>query len=321
MPRRIRIATTSLATLESTAPPFNLSCPEPADTLGLGLAMLEAAGRQNADIAVLPEGFPAAGLPASRLRSVAEPLSGPSMTAIADCARRHSMYVVTGFYLLEAGLLFNIAALIDRSGTIIGKYAKKHPTEGEICGGITPGEAVRVFDTDFGRVGLSICFDVNWPSLWQELKRGGAELVCWLSAYEGGLPLQAYAWQHRFVIATSVWPYHARIIERTGRILAQTSRWGRLAVCDIDLDKRLFHTDDQAKQILPIQTRYGDRVRIETFTEEHLFTLESTDPTLDIEMVVQEFGLVDYQTYIDRCTQAQQAARGAVKVQELEVHT
>ena len=293
MPRRIKIATTALATLENTAPPFNLRPPEPADNLKLGLTLLEAAGRQGADIAILPEGFLAAGLPASRLRSLAEPLTGPSMTAIAECARRHRMYVVTGFHLLQDELLFNIAALIDRSGTIIGQYAKKHPTEGEICGGTTPGEAVPVFATDLGRIGLSICFDVNWPSLWEELKRRGAELVCWLSAYEGGLPLQAYAWQHRFVIATSVWPYHARIIERTGRIVAETSRWGRLAVCDIDLDKRLFHTDDQANQILPIQTRYGDRVRIETFTEEHLFTLESTDPLLDIDEVVREFDLVD----------------------------
>lgn len=320
MPRRIRIAITALATLENTAPPFNLRHPEPADNLRLGLAMLEAAGRQNADIALLPEGFLGAGLPASGLLSVAEPLSGPSMTAIADCARRHAMYVVTGFHLLEEGRLFNIAVLTDRSGTIIGKYAKKHPTEGEICGGITPGEAVPVFETDFGRVGLSICFDLNWPSLWEELKRRGSELVCWLSAYEGGLPLQAYAWQHRFVIATSVWPYHARVIERTGRIVAQTSRWGRLAVCDIDLDKRLFHTDDQAHQILPVQTHYGDRVRIETFTEEHLFTLESIDPALDIDEVIREFGLVEYETYIDRCTQAQQAARIGPNVEELGVN-
>ena len=311
MPRRIRIATTALATLENTEPPFNLRYPEPADNLRLGLAMLEAAGQQRADIAVLPEGFIAAGLPAGRLRSVAEPLSGPSMSAIADCARRHRMYAVTGFFVVEDGRLFNVAVLIDRSGKIVGKYAKKHPTEGEILGGVTPGNAVPVFDTDFGRVGLSICFDVNWPSLWEELKKQGAELVCWLSAYEGGLPLQAYAWQHQFVIATAVWPYHARIIEPTGRIVAQTSRWGRLAICDVDLDKRLFHTDDQAQHILQIQTRYGARVRVETLTEEHLFTLESTDPSLDIEDVVREFGLVEYQNYIARCTRAQQAARAA----------
>jgi predicted amidohydrolase len=173
MPRKVKIAATALATLEDTAPPFNLRYPEPADNLRLGLAMLEAAGRQNADIAVLPEGFLAAGVPAKRLRSVAEPLSGSSMTAIADCARRHSMYFVAGLHVLEDGLLFKIAVLIDRSGKIIGKCAKKHATEGEIEGGVIPGGAVPVFETDFGRLGLSICFDVNWPSLLGRTEKTG----------------------------------------------------------------------------------------------------------------------------------------------------
>ena len=92
-----------------------------------------------------------------------------------------------------------------------------------------------------------------------------------------GCPLQAYAWMHQYAIVTSVWPYHARVIERTGRIMAQTSRWGRLAFHNLNLDKRLFHTDGQHQQIVPMQTRYGDRIRIESFTEEHLFTLESLD--------------------------------------------
>ena len=65
MARIAKIATTSLATLEDTAPPFNLRYPDPADTLKLGLSMLDAAGAQGADLAVLPEGFMAAGLPAS----------------------------------------------------------------------------------------------------------------------------------------------------------------------------------------------------------------------------------------------------------------
>ena len=108
----------------------------------------------------------------------------------------------------------------------------------------------------------------------------GAEVVCWISAYEGGLPLQAYAWMHQYAIVTSVWPYHSRVIERTGKIMAQTSRWGRLAIHNLNFEKKLFHTDGQHQQIVPMQTRYGDRIRIESFTEEHLFTLESLDETL-----------------------------------------
>src|SRR5437660_5980531 len=128
MARRAKIVTTSLATLEDTAPPYNLRYPDPADTLKLGLSLLEAAGAQGADLALLPEGFMAAGLPASRLRDVAEPLDGPSFREVADCARRHSMYVVAGFYAAaDDGGVSNLAALIDRSGRLVGIYSKRRP--------------------------------------------------------------------------------------------------------------------------------------------------------------------------------------------------
>ena len=57
-----------------------------------------------------------------------------------------------------------------------------------------PGtECATVVETDFGRMGLAICYDIGWPDLWAQLAEQGAELVVWPSAYGGGLPLQAYA--------------------------------------------------------------------------------------------------------------------------------
>ncbi|HYY15178.1 MAG TPA: carbon-nitrogen hydrolase family protein, partial [Gammaproteobacteria bacterium] len=305
MSRIIRVVTTSLATFEDVAPPYNLRHPDPQDNLRLGLELLDAAGKQRADLAVLPEGFMAAGLPGARLGEIAQPIPGPAFDAVAERALQYGMYVVAGFYTKSGNRLYNAAVLMDRSGQLVGTYAKNHPTEGEIAGGVTPGTQVPVFDTDFGRVGLGICFDINWQRFWAELKEKGADLVCWISAYEGGFPLQVQAWLQQYPIVTSVWPYHARLIDITGRVLVSTSRWGRIAVCDLNLTKRLFHTDGQADRILPIQTRYGSRVRVEALTEEHLFSLESLDPELGLEEIVSEFGLVDYGTYIDRCTAAQ----------------
>ena len=309
MSRIVKIATTSMATLEEYGSSFNYRQPDPADNLKLGLSMLEAAAQQGADLALLPETFMGAGLPTGAIRSVVQPIPGPAFDAVAECARRHAMNVVAGFFALEEGRISNVAALIDRSGNLTGLYSKVHPTEGEIVGGVTPGPGSRVFETDFGRLGLAICFDINWPSLWTEMKRDGADAVCWLSAYEGGLPLQAQASLHEMPIITSVWPYHARVIERTGRIVSQTSRWSRLIVHDLNLDKRVFHTDQQAHLLLSIQACYGDRVRLESFTEEHLFTIESLAPDLEVEEVIREFGLIDYRSYLERCTRCQDSAR------------
>jgi hypothetical protein len=57
-------------------------------------------------------------------------------------------------------------------------------------------------------------------------------------------------------------------------------------------------------------------VRIETFTEEHLFTLASTDPALPVSQIVDEFGLTDYETYIAECTTAQAAARSGLPLEK-----
>jgi beta-ureidopropionase len=311
MSRKIRVATTSLATLEDVMPPYNLRHPSSQENLERGLSLLEGAGNQEVDLACLPESFLSAGLPytGEAIASAAQPIPGSAFDAMADCARKYRMNVVAGLPTITDGKLQNVAVLIDRRGSLIGTYAKIHPTEGEIDCGVLPGGDVTVFDTDFGRVGLAICFDLNWPDQWAEMKRQKADLVCWISAYPGGFPLQVYAWMHRYPIVTSVWPYEARVIDITGKILVSTSRWGRLATCELDLDKRLFHTDGQAQHILPIQTRYGRRIYLESFTEEHLFTLESADPDLSVDDIIAEYGLIEYDAYIARCTDVQQQTR------------
>ena len=310
MARIAKIATTSLATLEDTAPPFNLRYPRSCrHAEASALSLLDAAGAQGADLALLPEGFMAAGLPASKIRSRRRAARRPSFRAVADRARKHSMYVVAGFYAKVDGGISNLAALIDRSGRLVGTYAKQRPTEGEIDNGVVPGDAQCPSSRPIsaGSASRSASISTGRTS-GRTGPENGAELVCWISAYEGGLPLQAYAWMHQYAIVTSVWPYHARVIERTGRIVAQTSRWGRLAIHDLNLDKRLFHTDGQQHRLVPLLTRYGSRVRIESFTEEHLFTLESIDPALPVDEVIREFQLVEYKSFLDRCARVQAAA-------------
>ncbi|MCX5516587.1 hypothetical protein C3941_25570 [Kaistia algarum] len=307
----LRIATTSLATLEDFAPPYNLSHPDPDATFARGLDLVDAAGAMKADLVCLPETFKAAGLPASRIRELAEPLDGPSIRILAERARRHRMHIVAGLFAWIDGEIHNVAVLIDRDGRLVGTYSKKHPTEGEIEGGVTPGSASAVFETDIGRIGLAICFDLNWRELWAQMKEDGADIVCWLSAYEGGFPLQAYAWLHGFTIVSSVQSYAGKIIDRSGRILAATSRWGRLTSWDFDTGKRWLHTDGQGEAILAVQKTYGDRLRVETFGEEHVFSIESRDPALAADDVVREMGLVTIEDYISRCDAAQRAGRRA----------
>jgi hypothetical protein len=82
-----------------------------------------------------------------------------------------------------------------------------------------------------------------------------------------------------------------------------------LVSADLDMHKAWFHTDGQGEKIVAVQTRYGDRVKVETYGQEHMFSIESRDPTLDVREVVDALDLVNYDDYISRCTAAQERGR------------
>ena len=129
----------------------------PNDKGGLlegAMQRLEQAASFQPDIACLPELF---------ARSAAEPVPGPTTERLAAWARKHSSYVIAGIKTLSGGRSYNSAVLLDRSGKLMGRFDKIHPTERELENGITPGATdPPVFETDFGIIGIQICFDVNW---------------------------------------------------------------------------------------------------------------------------------------------------------------
>ena len=61
-----------------------------------------------------------------------------------------------------------------------------------------------VYDADFGKIGFAICYDVNFPEVWEMLAAGGAELVVWPSAYSGGRSLMAHAINHHYIVTSTL---------------------------------------------------------------------------------------------------------------------
>jgi predicted amidohydrolase len=143
---------------------------------------------------------------------------GPHVTACRRVAKATKAYVVCPFYELQnasasqdAGPSFNTAVLLDRTGAVVGKYRKSYPTSeifppntGELSEGILPGNlGVPVFDTDFGRISLLICWDFDFPELWYAAAAGGAELVLWPSAGKGGQNVAVHAQMHNMFVAAN----------------------------------------------------------------------------------------------------------------------
>lgn len=305
MPRKVRVTTTSFHGQKALS--------SVAGNRDFAVTSVKAAAAERADLLCLPETFLEIGLPAAE-KPVAESVPGPTIDILSALAREHGLWIVAPISVRAAtGIIENVAVVIDRQGEVAGSYSKVHPTIGECrTRSIVPGHAPLVIETDFGRLGLAICYDVGWPEHWQELKRQGAELVVWPSAYDGGFPLQAYAWLHQYYVVSSVHTEHSRIIDISGRILASTSRWHRFASETIDLEKELFHVDDHAAKIERVQLDFGQRAQIEAFTEEHVFTLESNDPAWPVARIKAEYGLESFTDYHRRAEGVQDEIRERV---------
>lgn len=139
------------------------------------------AARAGARVVVLPElantGYMFADI--DELRAAAEPLNGPTITEWANLAAQYGLIIVGGF--AESGdgdLVYNSAVLIDESG-VRTRYRKAHLWNREKDNLFTPGSDLPpVVDTAVGRIGVMICYDLEFPEWIRMVALDGAELLC-----------------------------------------------------------------------------------------------------------------------------------------------
>lgn len=222
-PRKARIATLRLR-------------PKGEDPLArfIELARTAPAG---ADLILLPEGATVVGT-GRTYADVAEPVPGPSTLRLGELARAKKAWVVAGVYEKEGGAVYNTAVLIDREGRYAGKYRKVYIPREELEGGITAGNDYPVFDTDFGRVGMMICWDVQYADPARALALRGAELIL-MPIWGGNQVLgRARAIENHVFLASSGYDYPSAVIDPDGETLTSQETNGTIAVAEIDLEKR-----------------------------------------------------------------------------------
>lgn len=206
--------------------------------------------------------------------------------------------------LAYPGKSYNTTYFIDRKGTVLKKYRKRHITFRAIAGHGLSGEELAVCDMDIGRVGAMICFDLGWRDDWKVLKDMGAELIVWSSAYHGGILPNAYAAVHQYWVVTSVWNRGiSRIINPFGEEVAHSSMWECFAMAEIDLGAEIFHFDHHAHIPARLRQELGDRVEIGIKDGDNVFLISSKDPRWPLERIKAHYGLHTYQEYQDKSTQ------------------
>jgi len=199
--------------------------------------LIAKAAEQKADIVCLPEGITLVGTTDNYI-SASEPVPGPTTEFLGDVARKHHLYIVAGLLEKKDDIVYNTAVLIDRNGNLAGKYRKVSLPQEEIDGGITPGNSFPVFETDFGKIGLMICWDVTFPEPARMLAEKGAEII-FLPIWGGDVTLtKARAIENQVYVVSSTYDMITAVFDQEGKVMKEATVRNPVVVTTIDLNKK-----------------------------------------------------------------------------------
>ncbi len=160
--------------------------PSPEETFKAVIEACQLAVDKQADLLALPEMFCCPYDTASFPR-YAESEGGEIWQKCAELAKKYNIYISAGSMPEkdEAGQVFNTAYVFNRQGKQIAKHRKVHLFDIDVKGGqyfkesdtLTAGRDITVFDTEFGKVGLCICYDFRFPELARLMVLQGAKVI------------------------------------------------------------------------------------------------------------------------------------------------
>lgn len=273
--------------------------------------VLKTTADYSPDIICMPEVFPTSNI--IQRMSIHEKIdiSAFATEHFASLAKQLNSYIVCPVYANENGKIYNSAVLIDRQGQRMGEYRKIHTTEDEMEKGIVPGPLIPpVFETDFGTIGIQICFDIMWDDGWSSLKKQGAEFLFWPSAYSGGIMINTKARAHKYIVASSTRKNTAKLCDVTGEELAKTGIWQKHFYCaPVNRNRAFLHLWPYVRRFDEIRAKYGRKVSIEIFHEEEWAIIESHSPEVLVKDILTEFELKTYDQLVHDSENAQDKAR------------
>lgn len=147
--------------------------------------LIDKASNSGAKLVVLPEIFNGP-YNMNLFMKYSESFPGPSTDMLSRAAKENNITLVGGSITEKDGdYLYNTSFVFGPDGRLIGKHRKVHLFDVDIKGKITfkesdiftPGNDITVIDTEFGRIGVCICYDIRFPELARIMAMRGAEII------------------------------------------------------------------------------------------------------------------------------------------------
>jgi predicted amidohydrolase len=239
--------------------------------------LIAHAALRGAELAVLPENFALMAVDDAAAKLVhAEALDGdgPIVTRMRAAAARNKIALVLGGMpekSAAAGKVHNTCVYVDATGAIAASYRKIHLFDVAIpdgatyreSAGVDPGTGPVVVDTQWGGLGLSVCYDVRFPELYRKLSDGGARMLVVPAAFtlhtgraHWHVLLRARAVENLcYVLAAAQYGAHgggrvtfghALICDPWGQVVAEVGDHEGVAVAELD-----FAYQDRLRRELP----------------------------------------------------------------------
>ncbi|HOI29205.1 MAG TPA: nitrilase-related carbon-nitrogen hydrolase [Melioribacteraceae bacterium] len=118
---------------------------------------------------------------ADNFKNLAETIPGPTTKIFTDLAKELNVIIILNLYEIENGNTYDSSPVINVDGGILGTTRMIHITDYENFyekGYYTPGDnGVKVYNTEFGKIGIAICYDRHYPEYMRALALAGAEIV------------------------------------------------------------------------------------------------------------------------------------------------
>jgi predicted amidohydrolase len=210
------------------------------------LARMEEAAAAGAQLLVLPE----CAIPGYMFDSgeeampYAEEIPGPATETLERECARLGLYVVCGLLERDGDALRNAAVLVGPDG-LIGSYRKTHLPFLGVDRFVVPGDALPVYETPLGRIGIEICYDLRFPEVTRTLALKGADIV----AHPTNFPMAAKIQTELITVARAA---ENRIYLLTANRVGK-ERWGEFCGWSQIVDpfgKRLAEADEREETLL-----------------------------------------------------------------------
>ena len=234
---------------------------------------IEKIKAENPDFVILPEMF-CCPYQTENFPVYAEKEGGPSWQAMSDYARKYHIYLIAGSMpeADDVGNVYNTSYIFDSDGKQIGKHRKAHLFDINVKNGqyfkesdtLTSGDHATVFDTEFGKMGVMICYDIRFPEFARTMVLDGARMIFVPAAFNmttgpahWELTFRARALDNQIYMlgcapardtqAGYISWGHSIVTDSWGKVMKQLDEKEGILIEEIDLDR-----EDQIREQLPL---------------------------------------------------------------------